>query len=183
MLALHATSQGCLVGFDCLTTASISASFLGGHPSQCQKYTAKISFPGIDMTDPSSLSTTAPKSLSSATKTPLHACLQFSLLAFSSVILAASAANLHPCYTSLWNCSSISSFPILLSIPKKMRKVPLYLVMYFFSVLYADKQGTYHRFCWFSRFFSCSLILPVLGSFPCLSFSSGQLSLANSFFH
>ena len=38
----------------------------------------------------------------------------------SSVILAASAANLHPSLASLLNCSSISSFLSLCSIPNKI---------------------------------------------------------------
>ena len=45
--------------------------------------------------------------------------------ALSSVILAASAANLHPSLASLLNCCSISSFLILCSIPKKTYADPL----------------------------------------------------------
>ena len=43
---------------------------------------------------------------------------------FSSVILAASVANLQPCLACLLNCSSISSFLILCSTPMKISKVP-----------------------------------------------------------
>ena len=58
------------------------------------------SFHGIYVTAPSSLPTTGPRLLSTATKTP-DVCFGSSLLAFSSVILAASAANLHPCLHNL----------------------------------------------------------------------------------
>ena len=130
----------------CFTSATISASFLGIHPSGCQKYTAKTrippltfthawavlpSFPGIDVTAPPSLPTTAPRLLSIATETPPDVCLRSSLL-------AASAANHHLCLASSLNCSSISSLLILCSIPKKMSKVPLYLLIYFLSVLQAE---------------------------------------------
>ena len=146
----------CLVILACFTTTTISASFLGVHPSGCQKYTAKTrippltfthawamlpSFPGIDVTAPSSLPTTAPRLLSIATETPPDVCLRSSLL-------AASAANLYLCLASLLNCSSISSLLILGSIPKKMSKVPLYLLIYFVSVLQAEpfNKGAPHRF-------------------------------------
>ena len=65
---------------------------------------------GIETIAPSSAPTTAPKLLSTATKTPPDVCLLSSVTAFSSVILAGSAANLHPSLASLSNCSSISSF-------------------------------------------------------------------------
>ena len=64
-------------------------------------------------------------------KTPPDMCLRSSLLSFSSAILAASAANLYPCSISLLNCSSISSFLNLCSIPKKTSHFPLYLLMHF----------------------------------------------------
>ena len=53
--------------------------------------------------------------LSTATKTPPDVCVRSSLLALSSVVLAASAANHHPCFA----CS-------LCSTPKKTTKVLLY---------------------------------------------------------
>ena len=108
ILASHATSQGCLVTLARFNTASSRASFLGVQPSECQKYTEKTrippctftqawvilpSLPGIDATAPSFSPTTVPKLLSTAIKTPPDVCLRSSLLALSSVILAASAAN------------------------------------------------------------------------------------------
>ena len=68
------------------------------------------------------LQMTAPRSPSIATKTPPEVCLGSSLLAVSSVILAAYSVHLHPCFTSLFNCSSTSSFLILRLNPKKMSK-------------------------------------------------------------
>ena len=50
--------------------------------------------------------------LSTATKTPPDVCVRSSLLAHSSVILAASAANRHPCFACL-----------LCATPKKISKV------------------------------------------------------------
>ena len=70
----------------------------------------------LNVTVPSSLSTTAPKLLSIATKTPPDVCLQSTMPALSSVILAASAANIHPCFDSRLSCSS---FLILCSITHK----------------------------------------------------------------
>ena len=58
------------------------------------------SLPGIDSVASSSAPTTAPKFLSTATKTPPNVCLRSSSPAFSTVILAASAANLHPSLAS-----------------------------------------------------------------------------------
>ena len=60
------------------------------------------------------------------------------MLILLSVVLAASAANIHPSFASLFTCSSVSSFLNLCSIPKKISNVPLYLLMYFFSVLQTD---------------------------------------------
>ena len=60
-------------------------------------------------------------------------CLRSSQLAFLSVMVTASAADLHPCLASLLNYSSISSRLILCSIPKKMSKAPLYHLVYFLS--------------------------------------------------
>ena len=90
--------------------------------------------PAIDVTAPSSLSATAPK-----LQYPPDVCLRSSLLAFSSVTLAASAANLYPCMVVLLSCCTISFFLILCSIPKKMSKVPsVYLLTYFCSVHHAE---------------------------------------------
>ena len=54
--------------------------------------------------------------LSTATKTPPDVCVRSSLLALSSVILAVSAANHHPCFACL-----------LCSTPKKISKVLVYV--------------------------------------------------------
>ena len=149
MFASHATTHGCLVAVACFNTASNKASFSGVQPSQCQKYTEKTrkppltfthawamfpSLPEIEPIAPSSAPTTAPRLLSTATKTPPDVRFRSSLLALSSVILAASAANFHPFFASQLNCSSISSFLNLCSIPKKISHFPLYLFMYFLSV-------------------------------------------------
>ena len=79
--------------------------------------------------------TTDPKLLTTAMKTPPDVCLRSSLFGLSPVILAASAAILDPSFASLLNCSSISSFLSLCSIPKKISHFPLYLLMYFLSML------------------------------------------------
>ena len=78
---------------------------------------------------------------------------QSSLPALSSVILAASAANLHPCFASLLNLSFVSSFLILCSITKKIRAPPQTM-----------EQNILPVFCW-----CCS---QVLGSFPWAVFPS-----------
>ena len=124
-----ATSQRCLVVLACVTTASINASFLGVHPSECQKLIAKASTPplifthvwailpsfeGVDMPAPS-LSNTAPRLLSIARVTPPDMCLRSLLFAFP-----------------------ISSLLMLCSIPKKKSKVPVYLPTYFSSVNHAE---------------------------------------------
>ena len=90
------------------------------------------SLPGIDSIVPSSTPTTAPRLLSIATKTPPDVCLRSSSPAVSQVIIAALAANLHPSLASLLNCSFISSFLHLCSIPTKISNFPLYLLMHFF---------------------------------------------------
>ena len=122
-----------------LRTASNKASFLGVQPSECQKYTEKTrnpplmfthawailpSLPEIKTIVPSSAPTTAPRLLSTTTRTPPDVCFRSSQLALSSVILAASAANIYPSFASLLNCSSLSSFLILYSIPKKISHFP-----------------------------------------------------------
>ena len=71
------------------------------------------------------------------------------------MILAASAASLHPSFASLLNCSSISSFLNLCSVPKKISNVPLYLLMYFLSALQADPLSKVH-FSLFSSYFHFS---------------------------
>ena len=86
------------------------------------------------------------------TKTPPDVCVRSSLLALSSVILAALAANLHPFLASLLNCSSISSFLNLCSIPKKTSKVPLYPLMYFLFALPTEPVNNAHL-----KFFSSFL--------------------------
>ena len=76
--------------------------------------------------------------------TPPDVCLRSSSPTVSSVILAARAANLHPSLASLLNCSFISSFLNLCSIPKKISNVPLYLHKYFCSVLQAETFSHAH---------------------------------------
>ena len=102
------------------------------------------SFPEIDSIAPSSAPTTAPRLLSTATKTPPDVCLRSSSPAISFVILAALAANLHPSLASMLNCYSISSFINQCSIPKKTSKGPLYLLVYFLSVLQAKPFSNAH---------------------------------------
>ena len=144
MFASHATNHGCLVTVACLTTASSKASFLGVPPSECQKYTEKtrrppLTFtyawailpwlPWIESIAPSSAPTTAPRLLSTATKTPPDVCLRSSVPALSSVILVAFAANIHPSLASLLNCSSSTpSRPI-------EQGTPQYFGSFFISVL------------------------------------------------
>ena len=139
MFAFHATSHGCPVVLACLRTASSRASFLGVQPSECQNNNEKTrnppvafthawailpSLPGSTQSSLLLLPQLLPKLLSTATKTPPDVCFRSSLLALSSVILAASAADLHPSLASLLNCSSISSFPSLRFIPKKISHFP-----------------------------------------------------------
>ena len=66
---------------------------------------------GIDSNAPSYLPITAARLVSTATNTPSDVCLRSSPLAFSSVILTASAADLHPCLALLLKCSSLLFFP------------------------------------------------------------------------
>ena len=134
------------------------------------------------------------KNRSMAAMTAPYVCLQSSLPAFSSVIIAVSAANLHPCIASLLKFSTISSFLSLCSIPKNMSYETLYLSMHFFSVFHAEPLSRRsHCFCCLERFFSarvCSLVLK-----SCLFFLSTRFSrpflgcfllipsfLSNSFF-
>ena len=74
-------------------------------------------------------------------------------LLFHQWFLLRSLQNLHPSLASLLKCSSISSFLNLCSIPKKTSKVPLYLLMYFISVLPAEPFNNTHL-----KFFSSFLI-------------------------
>ena len=74
------------------------------------------------------------------------------------MILAASAASLHPSFASLLNCSSISSFLSLCSIPKK--------ISHFLSVLHADPLSKVHlssfaSFFHFGPVFSFWLLPPL----------------------
>ena len=156
MLASHAISHGCFVVRVLFSTASSRASFLDYHPSECQKQTEKIRSPTLTFTQawailpsfpsiaPSSAPTTAPRLLSTATKTSPDVCLRSSSPAISLVTLAALAANLHPSVASMLNCYSISSFINQCSIPKKTSKGPLYLLVYFLSVLQAKPFSIAH---------------------------------------
>ena len=125
----------------------------------------------IDLTALSSLSTTAPRPPSIVTKTH-HVFLQSSLLVFSSVILAASAATPHPRVASLLNFSSISSFVILCAMSKKMSYVFVHLSKYFFSVLQAEPLGKTHL---------TLLLASVLPSCSCFSMFQGCVFLSNRF--
>ena len=142
LLASQATNFGCLVVLACCTTASISASFLGVHPSECQMYTAKTRIPPVTFTHGRFFvhflgwtgpirfpcRSMLPSSCRLLQKKPPDVCLRSSLPALSSVILAASAAHLHPFVDSLMNCSYIPTLLILCSMPKNMSNVLLYLL-------------------------------------------------------
>ena len=107
--------------FACFTTVSVKASFFGVHPSEYKnirqtKKTHTSSDIHPCMCDFSSVHTDRldgtfffvsdrSKSLSVTTKIPPDVCLQALLPALSSVCLAVSAANLHPCFTLLILCS------------------------------------------------------------------------------
>ena len=62
----------------------------------------------MDVSDPSALSMTAPRSLSLAGQTPPDVSFAILPASFVSVILAVPAANLNPCLASWCNCFSIS---------------------------------------------------------------------------
>ena len=68
---------------------------------------------------------------------PTWACNHHRLHSRRWMNIVASAANLHLCFASLLNVSSISSLLCLCSIPKKMSYVPLYHSTNIFSVLHA----------------------------------------------
>ena len=84
------------------------------------------------------------KKSSATSQVPHWASCKSSLPVVSPVILAALAANHHPSLASLLNCSSISSFLNLCSIPKKISHFPLCLFTYFCSVLHADPFRNVH---------------------------------------
>ena len=105
---------------------------------------------GCDRTVPS-LSTTASKLPSIATKTPPNVCLQSSLPAFSSVILAAPAATHHPCCASLLNC-----FILHFAIPSAL----LFCLHILPVVNSLDRffLTTYFHFCSFLHSIICPLL-------------------------
>ena len=156
---MFASHHGCLVVL-CLLHRCLKQRLIPRvQPSECQKYTEKTrkppltlthvwaflpSFPEFESIAPSSAPMTAPVLLSTATKTLPDVRFRSSLLALSSVILVASAANLRPSLAPLLNCSSTSSFLNLCSIRKKISNVPLNLLMYFFSVLQANPLSKVH---------------------------------------
>ena len=82
--ASHATSHGGLVTLARYNTASSRASFLGVHPSECQKYTENTRMPRTFtqlgdftlITAPPLSPTTVPKLLSAAIKTPPDVCFR-----------------------------------------------------------------------------------------------------------
>ena len=80
-------------------------------------------------------------------------------------------------------CSSISFFLILRSIPKKMSKVPLYLLTHFFSVHHAEPFNKVHLNAVVG--FCISLVLFLVSYYRkfLLSSLSAQLFLATSFSH
>ena len=161
MFASRAINHGCLVVLTCYTTASIKASFLGVQPSECQKYTANTRIPprtcthdwaidpSFDMTVLSSLPMTAPKLLSTATKTR--------------------PANLQLCLASKLNCSSIASFLILCSTPRKISEVPLYLLKNFFSIHHAEPLSKVHLTIFKSFYLSLLLFHSFVGTLFCHS--------------
>ena len=89
MLAQHATNQGCLVFPACFTIASIKTSFLGVQPSECKNRLQKtcrppwtfthacailLSFPGIDVTAPSSVKNCSQTAVTATKLLPTCAC-------------------------------------------------------------------------------------------------------------
>ena len=87
------------------------------------------------------------------------------------------------CLDSLLNCYSISSLVILCSIPKKLSKVPLFLLFFFFSVHHAEPFSKMHLavvdgFCTSFLVF----LLHRSRNFP-LSFLSAKLFSTISFSH
>ena len=131
----------------------------------------------MDRTAPSSLSTTVPRSPSVATKTPPNVCLQSSLLAFSSVTLAASAAHLHHSLVSLLNCSLHLLLPHPVLNSKKMSRVPLYLIMHFPRNSTQNHSTGYISLLLMAlAIHSCSSFFPVLETFLRLLFHPNRSS-------
>ena len=182
MCASHAINYGCLVVLACFRTASSKASFLGVHPSECQKYTEKTrnppltfthawailpSLPGIESIAPSS---TPPQLLPSDCRLPQNFLL---MCAYDPhCLLFHRRFSLHPLQTSilpgplLLNCSSISFFLSLCAITKKISHFPLYLFMCFFSVLQANPLSKVHLH-YFASFFISVLSFPFGCLHPC----------------
>ena len=128
------------------------------HPSVCQKYTEK--------TRKSPLTFTHAWAILTATKIPPDVCFRASLLALSSVILAASAASLHLSLASLLNCSSISSF-LSLFYPKEDIALPFVSPHVLFPCSMPTQQGGPQSSCFFLHFHSVlpfSLLPPFWGS-------------------
>ena len=156
----------------------------------CQKYTTKIrkppltftlawailpSLPEIETLVPSSSPTTAPKLLSTATKTCPDVCFfVFNVCSFIGGSCCVSC-NLYPPLASLLNCSSISSFLSLCSIPKK--DIALSFVsshsLFLCTPRRSVEQGTPQQLCLFLHFssvFSFWLPPPLKGSLPQTAF-------------
>ena len=143
MCTSHAINNGCLVTFTRFIAASSKASFLGPNPHSAKSTLRKPAHSLAHLPTPrqfyprclgliqllASVTTIAPRLLSTATNNPPDVCLRSSLLALTSVILT--AANLQPCLASVLNCSSISSLLNLCSMSKKISHVPLYLIVCF----------------------------------------------------
>ena len=89
MFASQAINHGCLVVLTCATSASIQASFLGVHSSECRKCTAMLGqfflrFSGMDVTCSFFFATDCAPDLSIATKTPTDVFLPSHLSASTS---------------------------------------------------------------------------------------------------
>ena len=100
--------SSCSVVLTCFTTASIKASFLGVHPSECPKYAAKTCIPPLTLTTLERCSLHSqgwtkqlrclcrpllPDCCRLRQRLTLDVCLRSSLPSFSTVILTASAAK------------------------------------------------------------------------------------------
>ena len=189
-LASQATNQGCLVLLACFTIASTTASFLGVHHSECRKYMVKTRVPPLTFTHAWALHSQRWTYLVLLDNCTPHYCRLLRKFlstcacerALSSVILAASAANLHPYFTSVLNCSFISSFLIPCSITKKTSNVPLYLLVYFFTVHHAEPLSKVHltAFDVFLHFTHVLHVLPFFETFLCLLQTMGLLQLSLS---
>ena len=111
------------------------------------------------MTAPSSFPMSAPKLLSAATKTPPDECLRSSVPAFSSVVLAASAANLHPCLAFFVEMPVHLFLPHFVLISEEHVNVPLYHLENFFSMHHAAQFSKVHLTIF--EFFCISLLFPL----------------------